>query len=214
MNIIDLFLAHAADTPDKPAIVFGDSSLSYAQVADLTGRLCGLLRSMGIREGDCLLVALDNGIEFTLTMLAAAELGAMLAPVATSMPVVAMQRSLEATCARFVVASNPVCRRLLDSAPGQDGRLSMLVAGAPIAGCRHFSELDRDDRPYRLGSHGADPQLDFLLTMTSGSTGDPKPITLSQAGKIRRSLDGARDLYGLDNDDVIITSTPMYHSLG
>ena len=68
MNIIDLFLAHAAETPDKPAIVFGDSLLSYAQVADRTGRLCGLLRSMGVSEGDCLLVALDNGIEFTLTM--------------------------------------------------------------------------------------------------------------------------------------------------
>ena len=214
MNIIDLFLAHAAETPDKPAIVFGDSLLSYAQVADRTGRLCGLLRSMGVSEGDCLLVALDNGIEFTLTMLAAAELGAMLAPVATSMPVVAMQRSLGATGARFVIASNPVCRRLLDSASGQDGRLSLLVTGAPVAGCRHFSELDQSESSYRLGSHGADAQLDYLLTMTSGSTGDPKPITLSQAGKIRRSLDGARDLYGLDNDDVIITSTPMYHSLG
>ena len=214
MNIVDLFLQHATAAPAKTAIVFGDSALSYAQVQDRTERLCGLLEAMGVREGDCILVALDNGIEFALTMLAAAELGAMLAPVATSMPAIAMRRSLDATCARFVIASNPACRRLLGSAAGRGDDLSMLVVGAPLAGCHDFSALDRNDSPYRLGSRGADPKLDYLLTMTSGSTGDPKPITLSQTGKIRRSLDGARDLYGLDGDDVIITSTPMYHSLG
>lgn len=60
------------------------------------------------------------------------------------------------------------------------------------------------------------PELDgnetFIISMTSGSTNEPKPIELTQNIKAARAK-AHIDLYHLDQDDVILASTPLYHSL-
>lgn len=53
----------------------------------------------------------------------------------------------------------------------------------------------------------------FLLITTSGSTGDPKPIMLKQATKLRRVI-ALIELYEITEDDITLISTPMYHSMG
>ncbi|HFD86547.1 MAG TPA: long-chain fatty acid--CoA ligase, partial [Gammaproteobacteria bacterium] len=52
----------------------------------------------------------------------------------------------------------------------------------------------------------------YILTMTSGSTGDPKPIGLTQATKFERAM-SAIGLYQVSADDRILAATPLYHSL-
>lgn len=213
MNIIQRFLIHARSTPEKTALIFGERRLSYADLRQLTERLCETLLAMGVRQGDVLLVALDNGVAFSTAILAAAELGLMIAPVSTGMPLPALKRAIEATAARFVIASNPVARRL-STENANNPTLSTLVVGRALQGHTCFDVAQTRPSAYELGEHPVDEALPFLLTMTSGSTGAPKPIQLSQEGKIRRSIDGAATLYGLSADDMILTSTPMYHSLG
>mgnify|MGYP001299201203 CR=1 FL=1 len=52
----------------------------------------------------------------------------------------------------------------------------------------------------------------YIIALTSGSTGDPKPIILSQKTKILRSL-YTKKLYNLNRKSVVIASTPLYHTL-
>ncbi|MBQ9273181.1 MAG: acyl--CoA ligase [Succinivibrio sp.] len=52
----------------------------------------------------------------------------------------------------------------------------------------------------------------YLLILTSGSTGTPKPIMLTQQHKIERARRHL-ELYGLNEQDVILAATPLYHSL-
>ena len=134
-------------TPDKPAIVFGNSLLSYAQVADRTGRLCGLLRSMGCAKATASWSHWTTASKFTLTMLAA-ELAH------------GWRHHQHAGC-RDAAAARRDWRRFVTPATvlatarqrlGRDGRLSLLVTGAPVAGCRHFSELDQSESSYRLAA--------------------------------------------------------------
>lgn len=60
------------------------------------------------------------------------------------------------------------------------------------------------------------PELDgdetFIICLTSGSTGKPKPIELTQNIKLKRAEEHLK-LYHLDQNDVILASTPLYHSL-
>ncbi len=213
MNIVDHFLRHASAHPHRTALVIGKQRFSYAQLQRHTERVCAQWLAMDIRQGDCIVLALDNCAEFTLCMLAAAELGVMLAPISTSLPADAVMRSMQATAACYLIANPSVCRRFIEAAPA-DAKNAVLVVGSALAGCRYLDITAQQPASYRLGSGQAAADSDFLLTMTSGSTGDPKPITLTQACKIRRALDGAQALYGLGDAEVVITSTPMYHSLG
>lgn len=54
----------------------------------------------------------------------------------------------------------------------------------------------------------------FLMTSTSGSTSKPKIIILSEPNKINRGYLSSIIPYGLTDQDTVVTSTPMYHSLG
>lgn len=54
---------------------------------------------------------------------------------------------------------------------------------------------------------------DFLITLSSGSTGEPKPIVISQAVKVARARQ-SWELYDIDQDDVVLCASPFFHSLG
>ena len=59
----------------------------------------------------------------------------------------------------------------------------------------------------------SDDYSQFLITLSSGSTGNPKPIILSEKNKLDRS-DQAITLYAACSDDVILCASPFFHTLG
>ena len=55
-------------------------------------------------------------------------------------------------------------------------------------------------------------ELPYIIVSTSGSTSEPKPIVLTQTIKLKR-IEAAYKNYTLDQDDTILVSTPLHHSL-
>lgn len=53
----------------------------------------------------------------------------------------------------------------------------------------------------------------YLITASSGSTGVPKPIVFSQETKLLR-MKQSRKLYSIDESDIILNASAIYHSLG
>ena len=53
----------------------------------------------------------------------------------------------------------------------------------------------------------------YLITFSSGSTGDPKPLIFTEANKILRAQQ-AIELFSLTNEDIVLNASPFYHSLG
>jgi long-chain acyl-CoA synthetase len=62
------------------------------------------------------------------------------------------------------------------------------------------------------GTTGRPDDAPFLITTTSGSTGDPKPVLIDQAAKMRRIAALVR-AFDVTEDDVVLVGTPMHHSL-
>lgn len=213
-TIARTFFGHAGRAPDQPAIHCEGRSLSYGELAGLVGRWSAGLRGQGVARGDHIGVLLPNGIDFVTLMLAAADLGAVLVPLNTSLPASAVQRAFQASDVRHVVAT-ATSLAALRSDPSADfsgvdgvwlavdgaapGALSLaaLLAALPHDAGPSFSALDDDA---------------YILTMTSGSTGDPKPIVLTQRTKINRARE-AVELYAITAQDRILAATPLYHSL-
>jgi acyl-CoA synthetase (AMP-forming)/AMP-acid ligase II len=54
--------------------------------------------------------------------------------------------------------------------------------------------------------------LAYLITASSGSTGNPKPIVFSQEIKYLRMLQ-SKKLYSISDDDVILNASGLYHYL-
>ncbi len=225
-SIIHYFLTQVQQHPQRPAIHFRQQgktgeenyqSLSYQQVAGLTAKLSDQLKQAGFQPGDHCVVMLNNSIEFALLFLAAAELNLVVAPVASSLTPVAIQTAIDSTDSCYLIAMPHILQKYLASEACQlekDKCFAFSSAGAESNFENDLNHIFNDYQcDYVLGQNTGSYDSDFILTMTSGSTGQPKPIVLTQKTKVHRSFDGAKDLYQLGGQEVIIAASPMYHSL-
>lgn len=208
MDIIRHFVATVESRPDAVAVVWQGTSYSYRQFAATVQGAADRLSSLGLAEGDAVVVALDNGPGLAAIYLAAAELGLMVAAIGAGTPQRDVFAAIEVTRASAFVGVDAGGDSF---APDHYRRLT----GRELRAWR-FRDADLAATPGQAVALGKGPSrlsLNYILTMTSGSTGDPKPIVLTQEVKVKRSLLGARDLYGLSNGEVVLVASPMYHSL-
>ena len=212
-KLTETFFHHAERNPDKPAIWCEGSVISYGKLADLVKRWAsGFLRE-GMKRGDAIGVILPNSIEFVALMLVAADLGVILAPLNSTLPVSAIHGAFRAAGVRHVVAKSECLQNLRSEKSCDFSAMDgiWLSLDEPVPGCRTLAALLSDVVPEERASFSQDEDP-FIMTMTSGSTGEPKPIVLTQGTKVKRAL-AAVELYNLKNTDRILAATPLYHSL-
>ena len=208
------FFSNAEKTPDKTALWFEGSSLTYRELAESVRRLSMTMASHGVCRGDHVGVLLPNCVEFVTLILTAANMGTVLVPLNTTLPPSAVRQSFQAADVKHIVAASQI---LLDLIPSKHSDLSFidglwLTVGDELEDAVNMVEtcrnLTSDSAPFFVAQEDAP----FILTMTSGSTGDPKPIILTQRTKYNRAA-AAKELYGITSSDRILAATPLYHSL-
>ncbi|MFD8150293.1 acyl-CoA synthetase [Streptomyces sp. NPDC059720] len=183
-----LFPALTRDPADRPALRFGERSLTYAQLAAAAGALAG-------RIGGASRVA----VRATPTLeTAVAVVAALLAGV----PAVPLNpKSGERELAHILSDSTP---GLLLTAP--DDRLP-----APL---RDLPRVDVDVRaggPVPADDHAGEAPA--LIVYTSGTTGPPKGAVLSRRA-LAASLDALADAWQWTGEDVLVHALPLFHVHG
>ncbi|MFF4979694.1 acyl-CoA synthetase [Streptomyces sp. NPDC001046] len=183
-----LFPALTRDPADRPALRFGERSLTYAQLAAAAGALAG-------RIGGASRVA----VRATPTLeTAVAVVAALLAGV----PAVPLNpKSGDRELAHILSDSTP---GLLLTAP--DDRLP-----APL---RDLPRVDVDVRaagPVPADDHAGEAPA--LIVYTSGTTGPPKGAVLSRRA-LAASLDALADAWQWTGEDVLVHALPLFHVHG
>ena len=208
--IVDNFLKHVKSAPEKTAICFKDRRISYKELADMTASMAETMKEMGITKETNILLLLPNSIEFAVIMLSAAKLGAVIVPIPTSYKDEAIAKAIEASDATHVAAAYNQLAKIIENTDIE--KENCLSSNTNNAGSITFQEACEKYADIPLEAEELTGDEPYILTMTSGSTGDPKPIIFSQNTKLMRSF-SARDCYGLDSSIICLAATPMYHSL-
>ncbi len=222
-KISPTFFSHARHTPDKQAIWCDGTTASYQELASLVCRWSNAMAQGGVKRGDHIGVMLPNSIEFAALMLVAADLGAVMVPLNTSLTPSAVHRAFEAAEVKHVVSTAALLKNLLtksttyrtdDSLPPDfsiaDGL--WLSVDKTIEDATLLADLLHGVASDAQPLNAAMEEDALILTMTSGSTGDPKPIILTQRTKFNRAH-AAVELYGITENDRTLAATPLYHSL-
>ena len=211
-----LFADAARRRPDTTALIVGPTRLRYAELADSVEHLASHWQAAGVGWGDHVGVVLPNGVPFVQVLLAAARLGVVLVPQPLGAPADALLRAFETTRVRHLVVwhgllADAGMRSALETVAGV--RVSVGAEADPPQGWQRFEAwLAPAGRPATAPHLAPGATHPFLMVLTSGSTGAPKPIVLHQEVKIARAR-SAISLYGLGEGDCILAATPLYHSL-
>lgn len=210
-SIAKIFFENAKKNPHKTAIWCDGETISYQELAVLVNKWSNLLKSNGVNYGEHIGVLIPNNIEFVALMLTASNLGAAIVPLNPTLPANAIECAFNSSDVKHIIGISAALETLTPAnLPLANGL--WLSMDDEVNECKSFEKLIKESPETPIDNSNVIGKEAFILTLTSGSTGEPKPIVLSQNNKIDRA-NAACELYSVTNEDRILAATPLYHSL-
>ncbi len=192
-----LIRAHAAEGPDKTALMQDDARIDYAALDAMMDRIASALQRDGIGKGDAIAVAAATSLNYAMLFLGSLRAGAAVAPLAPSSTPESLAGMARDAGARILFL---------------DADNAAALAGQTLPRC---IRLDDGGFEAWLAPIGAQPQpvtiepeTPFNIIYSSGTTGAPKGIVQPHRmrwGHVRRGA-----FYGYDADSITLLSTPLY----
>jgi len=209
MDLSDLIDRNAAFAPDRTALRFADSVLSYGGFAARVARAARALKSqLGVGRGDRVAILSTNHPDYLTLLYACARLGAMLVPLNWRLAIPEQIFMLSDASVKVLVVEEAfvaVAAPLREALP--DARLVGIDFSPP--GGAAFDALVT-----AASGDGRNPHVDFscplLVVYTSGTTGRPKGAVLRQEALLWNAV-MSQHMHGLTADDHVLTVLPMFH---
>jgi fatty-acyl-CoA synthase len=202
---------HGTSVPDAPALVFGDTTHTWAQLRDRVAVLAGALARRGVGSGDRVAILMTNRPEFLVTALATTRLGALAVPVNFRLTAPEVAYVLGNAEPRVLVAD----ASLADVADAARAGLatSLVVVGAQRDGAERYEDLlTEPGEPAPLLDVAEDAPA--LVMYTSGTTGRPKGAVLTHANLQAQALTIVRAFSVVDEHGVNLCASPLFHIAG
>ena len=237
-GLTDYLRDSATRWPDRPALLFKGSTVSYRQLDDQSNALAAAMVAMGIKRGDRVALCLPNCPQFLLAEFAAWKVGAIACPFNPTYSDREMEEALRATGAETLVVLN----RFYDKVKGIQSHTSLkriiatnikeylpLKLRLAYTLLKEKSEGDRieiREGDFRLGellkrfrgspaptvaSSVYDPAV---ILMSGGTTGTPKGVVGSHRGMVIAGLQLRAWLHSAMDEwtDTIMLPLPLFHT--
>jgi long-chain acyl-CoA synthetase len=195
--------AAAARQPDKIAIRFGGSTMTYAELIEKASRLSALLaQNHGVAPGDRVALVARNCPEYVVILMAVSDLGAA--------SVLINPRQTGTEVATIIADCEPKLVIVEDDLATQIDRSGW--ATSTIAALFKPELLDcwSDAAP----SDMAREHEPFAMHYTSGTTGQPKGVPISHRSRTLSFLGMASEYGCYGPDDHFLAVAPLCHGAG
>ena len=198
---------HAAFAPKKAAIRFADEDLDYATLAARIRHACGKLAALDVGEGDVVAFLGFNHPEMLALLFACARLRAILLPLNWRLTAAEHARVIADAKPRLVLVTPDFLGHAQALRDGLPTTQWLALASAP-AGWRDWMGVAPGSaaKPAVAPAHEAP----VLLCYTSGSTGAPKGVALTQ-GALFFNVVNSVHMHDLTSADRVLTTLPMFH---
>jgi fatty-acyl-CoA synthase len=212
MNLGHFLTQSAHRLADKPALIRGEHSVSFAELNQRVDSACHALQQLGIGKGDRILVQSRNSFAMFETMFAAFKLGAVWVPVNFRLSEDEVAFIAENSGAK-ALAYDPVFKPHRDAAM-HHGMLELVISlGDAESGELAWNDLtDGQDAYVECAVDHNDPCWFFF---TSGTTGRPKAAVLTHGQMGFVITNYLADLFpGLGEGDASLVVAPLSHGAG
>jgi len=204
--------------PDKPAVVYGDVSYTYAQMYDRVKRLAAGLKEAGVAKGDRVAFFVPNLPAMLESNFGPMGIGAVLVALNTRLSSREIAYILNHSGAKLLVFDSelaPVVRELMNDVPDIETYVQVVDTvpkADDIPGLEYEAFLAGVDPLDTLG--GPDSELDTIsINYTSGTTGMPKGVEYNSRGVYLNAIGEAIEI-GLTWRSVYLWTLPMFHANG
>lgn len=194
-TLLDLFDAQRQRRSDATALIFDESTLTYAQLDARANQLARHLRERGVAPGSVVGVCLDRSAELVISILAVLKTGGAYLPLDPFYPAERLAFMLGDAGAAALVTHHG----LLPELQALDSRAVVLVDADASAIAAQDTAAPKP---------AIAPDSPAYVIYTSGSTGKPKGTIVTHHNVVRL-FRSTEDLYRFDEHDV----WTLFHSV-
>ncbi len=185
----ELFELRVRETPDAVAIIFGQESLTYAELNRAANQLAHRLRELGAGPETLIALFLEPSLELVIAILGVLKAGAAYVPLDPAYPADRIEFVLADSAAPLLVTVSELNERI----PPHAGQTVCLDAEHELLSTQSTEDPERLAAPENLA----------YVIYTSGSTGRPKGVQVEHRN-VARLFTATDAWYGFGPGDVWI----------
>ncbi|WP_234538738.1 long-chain-fatty-acid--CoA ligase [Streptomyces shenzhenensis] len=190
--------------PERPALRFGSTLLTYAELDMAASRVAGMLRTLGLTAGDRVGVMLPNVPAFVGLYYGILRAGGVVVP---------MNPLLKAREIEHCLADSGAGLLFVHEGAAQEAAAAAGVTGTVVTTVDPGLSQADDCEPAGTQTPRDDEDLAVIL-YTSGTTGRPKGAALTHRNLGRNAEVVAERVIELGERDVVMGCLPMFHAFG
>lgn len=173
-NVIELFEAKVAESPDSIAVVYDDYHLTYKELDERSNQLAHYLQSKGVKAETLVPLVIERNPEMIISIFGIIKAGGAYVPIDPEYPVERIKFMLEDTGSNIVLSS----RKSKTALPQSEKFVIISVdESEPEISSQSKSEVKEKIKPDQL----------IYIIYTSGSTGIPKGVMIEHKGVLNLS---------------------------
>ncbi|MEO8209464.1 MAG: class I adenylate-forming enzyme family protein [bacterium] len=206
-NMLELLNERFFQEAEKDYITFYDDksnavTLNYKEFLKKVFKLSNYLLKNGINNGDRIATFSHNHIDTVVLYFACWAVGAVAVPINVSEDPNHIKYILENSSAKFIFTRADYLQKLNDIE---------LTKNISIV---NFDKLSLNSLPEKLNTdYSVDKEDESLIVYTSGTTGNPKGVVLTQYNLMADAF-AISNWHNLHNDDVMMCVLPIHHVNG
>ncbi|KAM9817561.1 long-chain fatty acid transport protein 2-like [Neosynchiropus ocellatus] len=216
-SLLDRFEEHAANQPNKPFLVFEESTYTYREAGKMVNKVARTL-SPYVQEGDPVAIFLGNEPAYLWLWLGLAKLGCTSALLNCNLRTKSLLHCFSCCEAKLLLVGEDLLGAVEEVLPTlkQNGvHVFILKESCDVEGIESLSDKlqQASDQPLPIQltskTHMKSPAL---YIYTSGTTGLPKAAVITQERLWLASF--LASMVSVRSDDVLFVYLPLYHSSG
>ncbi|XP_057969213.1 4-coumarate:CoA ligase 1-like [Malania oleifera] len=197
----------------RPCVIDGATGniYSFADVELTARKVAAGLDKVGIKQGDVIMILLQNSPEFVFAFLGASYRGAVTTTANPFYTPAEIAKQATASRARLIITLATYADKVKDFAKEND--VKVVCVDSPPEWCLHFSELTQADEK-DIPDAKISPDDVVALPYSSGTTGLPKGVMLTHKGlvtSVAQQVDGENPNLYFHSEDVIMCVLPLFH---
>lgn len=204
--------------PNKEVLHDGYRRLTYQKLRDEATWLASGLKQLGIKKGDRVAVCLPNWNEFIIVLFALSKVGAILIPLNTQFKSDEIEYILKDSGAKLTF----ICEEVdlighLQLFAGLQKHISSLeeiiTVRYQVNGYKSFDDVLKSGAETKQSSLKIDKEDVFAILYTSGTTGKPKGVMLTNQNVVHVAKTASKKMQ-CTPEDVFLIPVPVFHVMG